>query len=184
MDIKEISGNKVLHLVDHATRYSVGVRISSKDGSDITSAIFKHWITYFGTPEAILTDNGREFNNQSFWDMAQNLNVVCTTAAESPWSNGLNERHNGILGEMKKTLEDTHCSFEIVLAWAISAKNTLHSVHGFSPNKLVFGRNPNLPSFLFDKLPALEGVSTSEVVASNLNAMHAARKQFIMFESS
>ena len=85
MDIKEISGNKV----DHATRYSVGVRISSKESSDIISAISKHWITYFGTPEAILTDNGREFNKQSFRDMAQNLNIVVhTTAAESPWSNG------------------------------------------------------------------------------------------------
>ena len=109
MDIKEISGNKVLNLVDHATRYSVGVRISSKECSDIISAISKQWITYFGTPEAILTDNCREFNKQSFWDMAQNLNIVVrTTAAESPWSNALNERHNGILGEMvKKTLEDT-----------------------------------------------------------------------------
>ena len=185
MDIKEISGNKVLHLVDHVT-YSVWMRISSKESPDIISAIFKHWITYFGTPEAILTDNSRGFNNQSFWDMAQNLNIVMrTTAAESPWSNGLNEWHNGILGEMvKKTLEDTHCSFEIALAWAISAKNTLHSVHGFSPNQLIFGRNPNLPSFLIDKFPALEGVSTSEVVASNLNAVHAARKQFIMCESS
>ena len=116
--------------------------------------------------------------------MAQNLNiVVCTTAAESSRSNGLNEQHNEILGEMvKKTLEDTHCSFEIALAWAISTKNTLHSVHRFSPNQLVFGRNPNLPSFLIDKLPALEGICTSEVVASNL--MYAARKQFIMCESS
>lgn len=186
MDIKEINGNKVLHLIDHATRYSVGVRIPSKERSDIISAMFKHWIAYFGTPGSILTDNGREFDNESFRDMAQNLNIVVrTTAAESPWSNGLNERHNGILGEMvKKTVEDTNCSFEIALAWAISAKNTLHSAHGFSPNQLVFGRNPNLPSFLNDKLPALEGVSTSEIVASNLNAMHAARKQFIMCESS
>ena len=81
-----------------------------------------------------------------------NLNIIVhTTPAESPWSNGLNEQHNGILGEMvKKTLEDTHCSFEIALAWAISAKNTLHGVHGFSPNQLVFSRNPNLPSFLND----------------------------------
>ena len=118
--------------------------------------------------------------------MAQNLNIVVrTTSAESPWSNRLNERHNGILAEMvKKTQENTHCSLETAQAWAISAKNTLHSFHGFSPNQLVFGRNPNLPSFLNDKLPALEGVSTSEVVASNLNAMHAARKQFIMCESS
>ena len=57
------------------------------------------------------------------------------------------------------------------------------SVHGFSPNQLVFGRNPNLHSILIDKLPVLEGVFTSDVVASNLNVMHAARKQFIMCES-
>ena len=80
---------------------------------------------------------------------------------------------------VKKTLEDTHCSFEIALAWAINAKNTLHSVQGFSPNQLVFSRNPNLPSFLYDKLPAIEGVCTIEAVASNLYAMHAARRQFI-----
>ena len=118
--------------------------------------------------------------------MAQNLNIIVrTTPAESPWSHGLNERHNGILGEMvKKTIEDTtHCSFEIALAWAISAKNTLHSVHGFSPNQLVFSRNLNLPSFLKDKLSALEGLSTSEVVSSNLNAMHATWKQFMKCES-
>ena len=84
---------------------------------------------------------------------------------------------------VKKTLEDTHCSFKIALARAISSKNTLYSVHVFNPNQLVFSRNPNLPSFLNDKLPALEGVSTSEVVASNLNAMHAARKQFIKCKS-
>ena len=91
MDIKEIIGTKVLHLIVHATRYSVGVRISSKESSDIINDIFKHWMTYFGTP-GLLTNNGREFNNQSFRDMAQNLNIiVCTTSAESSWSNGLNE---------------------------------------------------------------------------------------------
>ena len=143
---------------------------------DIINAIFKHRITYFGTPGSILTDNGKKFNNQSFRDMAQNWNIIVhTTPAESSWNNGLNERHNGIWGEMVKTLEDTHCSFQMALAWPISAKNTLHTVHGFSPNQLVFGRNPNLPSFLNDKLPAL-GVSTSEVV-------EAARKHFIKCKS-
>ena len=186
MDIKEIESNKVLHMIDHGTRYSVAVRLHSKESSEILRAIFKHWIAYFGTPGSFLTDNGREFNNQLFRDMAQNLNIIVrTTAAQSPWSNGLNERHNGILGEsVKKTLEDVKCNFEIALAWAVSAKNVLHNVNGYSPNQLVFGKNPNFPSFLNDKLPALEGISTSEVVANNLNAMHAARKAFIESESS
>ena len=109
MDIKKINGNQVLELIDHATKYNVGVRIPSKESSDIINTIFKYWIIYFETPGSILTDNGREFNNQPFRDMAQNLNIIVrTTPAESPWSNGLNEWHNGLLGEMvKKTLEDT-----------------------------------------------------------------------------
>ena len=73
--------------------------------------------------------------------MAQNLNIVVrTTAAQSPWS-------NGVLGEMvMKTLEDARCNFEVALSWAINAKNKLHNSRGYSPNQLVFGKNPNLPS--------------------------------------
>ncbi len=61
MDIKEINSNKILHLIDHDTRYSDGLRIPSMGSSDIIHAIFKHWVVYFGTPGFILTNNGREF---------------------------------------------------------------------------------------------------------------------------
>ena len=106
MDIKEISGNKILHLINHVTRYSVGVRIPSKESSDIINAISKYWIAYFETPGSILTDNGRELNNQSFWDMTQNLNIIVhTTLAKSPWNNGINEQRNGILRLM---VQKTH----------------------------------------------------------------------------
>ena len=99
--------------------------------------------------------------------MARNLKIVVRTiTGQSSWSNGLSERHNGVLGEMvKKTLEDAGCNFEAVLSWAVSAKNTLHNSHGYSPNRLVFGRNPHLTSLLNDQLSALEGISTNEIVA-------------------
>ena len=186
MDIKEIHGKKVLHMIDHATRYSVAAVLKNKESCEIVSHVFKYWVSYFGAPRSFLTDNGREFDNMEFREMAQNLNsIVRTTAAFSPWSNGLNERHNGILGEMvKKTLEDVHCSMDIALGWSVSAKNSLANVNGFSANQLVFGYNPNMPSVLVNRPPALEGQSTSEVVARNLNAMHAARQAFIKSESS
>ena len=56
-------------------------------------------------------------------------------------------------------------------------------VHGFSPNQLVFGRNPNFPNVCDNALPALEGKTTSEI-RDNLNAMHLACQQFIKEESS
>ena len=72
---------------------------------------------------------------------------------------------------------------DIALAWAVSAKNSLMNIQGFSPNQLVFGHNPNYPCVLDNYPPALEGRSISKVVADNLNAMHAARQEFVKNES-
>ena len=70
------------------------------------------------------------------------------------------------------------------ITWAVSTKIALHNVHGFSPNELAFGKNPNFPAAESNKPPALEGKMTSEIVASNLNAMHAAHQAFIKSESA
>ena len=40
---------------------------------------------------------------------------------------------------------DTNCDWETALVWAISAKNSLINVSGFSPHQTVLGRNINLP---------------------------------------
>ena len=148
--------------------------------------MFENWITIFGSPGKILVDNGGEFCNKEFVTFCENLNIrICTTAAESPWSNGLVEHHNAVLGlTVSKTMEDAHCDLNIALAWGVSAKNALKNVHGFSPNQLVFGRNPNFPNVFDNELPALERRTTSEIVANNLNAMHAARQQYIKSECS
>ena len=73
---------------------------------------------------------------------------------------------------------------ELALAWAVSAKNSLSNVFGYSPNQLIFGKNPNLPSILTDVCPVLENVTSSQVVADHLNAISAARKAFVEAESS
>lgn len=190
MDLKEYtkSSNKLwfLHMIDTSSRYSAACVINSKKKEVVLAGIFKIWITVFGTPEKILVDNGGEFNNEDFRDFCENYNIrIRTTAAESPWSNGTVERHNAVVGEsVDKIMYETRCSLDIALAWAVSAKNSLLNVHGYSPNQLVFGKNPNYPCVISNYPPALEGRSISEVVASNLNAMHSARENFIRNESS
>ena len=131
-------------------------------------------------------DNGGEFNNSELQDMAENLNITLkTTPADSPFSNGLVERYNAVLTEtLLKVRDEYKLDWERSLGWAISAKNSLQSVHGFSPFQLFFGRNSNLPNILEDKPPALEGTTSSEIVAKHITALHAARKAFIESESS
>ena len=188
MDLKIYKNNAIyfLHLIDHATRFSQAVVIRSKKAETIAKNFMMSWVAVFGCPEKVLSDNGGEFANSTFVDLCENLNInFMTTAAESPWSNGLVEKHNDIIGEaVSKIVEDTKCSVEVALCWAINAKNSLQNIHGFSPYQLVFGHNPNLPSVLTNKLPALEGVSESHLVADLLNALHSARREMIMLESS
>ena len=62
-------------------------------------------------------------------------------------------------------------------------KNSLQNVYGYSPNQLVFGKNPSFPTVLNNDPPALKSSTASEVVAEHLNALHAARKAYIASES-
>ena len=81
-----------------------------------------------------------------YWFL-QKFQYIKTTATESPWSSGLIERHNGVLGNtMKKMMsEKRNYSLETNVAWAIAAKITLKYVYGFSLNQLVSGKKPQLP---------------------------------------
>ena len=171
MDLNEIDSRSVLHMIDHATRFSKACVIPSKKKEVIVSKICEIWISLFGIPKRILSDNGGEFNNEDLREMGEKLNsTITTTAAESPWSNGINERHNAISGDMiVKVKRDVGCSLDVAVTWAVSAKNSLANVYGYSPNQLVFGRNPNFPSILTDKLPASDEKTKSQVLLDNLN---------------
>ncbi len=178
LDLKSLDSSIILHMIDHATRYSQACIIPNKKKRTIVQAILNHWIAIFGSPQKFLSDNGGEFVNDEFIELAEQFNItVLTTAAESPWSNGLCERHNGILADLiQKTQRDTNGSLEMCLLWAISVKNTSTNVYGFSPNQLVFGKNPNLPNVMEDKPPA--GNDCSEYLRKTLDCLQKARQGF------
>ena len=81
-----------------------------------------------------------------YWFL-QKFQYIKTTATESPWSSGLVERHNVVLGNtMKKMMsEKRNYSLETDVAWAIAAKITMKNVNGFSLNQLVSGKKLQLP---------------------------------------
>ena len=188
LDLKEHVHNEswVLHLIDCFSRYSAARIIKSKKQEVIIKEIFLMWISYFGPPNRFMSDNGGEFNNGSYRSMNEQLNVVtCTTPAESPFSNGVVERHNLVVYEnMKKVMQDEKCDAQTALAWAVSAKNALSNKSGYSPNQLLFGFNPNSGSVLTDNIPALYPNSESDIVRMNINARHTAKIGHIEAEAS
>ena len=71
MDLKTINEKHILHLIDHATRYSRGCIVPNKEKSSIVSGVLKIWISLFGSPKSILSDNGGEFSNEDFVEIGQ-----------------------------------------------------------------------------------------------------------------
>ena len=185
MDLKQYQGKQILHLVDLCTRLSAALFIPNKKKETIVSAILQIWVSVYGTPNKFMADNGGEFANSEFLSFCEQFGItINTTAAESPWSNGIVERANQTIARsMDKIISDTGCHPELALLWALNAKNSLQNVAGFSPFQLVLGRNPRLPSTLTDDLPATTQRSMSNLLKDNLNAIHAARTAFIACEN-
>ena len=143
------------------------------------------WLAYFGSPRQFHSDCGCEFANEVFHEMNEKFGIeTSTTPGESPFSNGKVERGNAMLYEtMMKTMEDVQCNMETALAWAVCAKNMLQNASGYSPNQLVFGSNVKLPSIESDEPPAVNSMTSSDLVRKNLNAMHKARENFVKYKN-
>ena len=186
LDLKFYDSKIILHLIDMCTRLSSATTIKNKNPNTVIEAIFKVWISVYGTPEKFLVDNGGEFANTEFINLAEQFGItIKTTAAESPWSNGIVERHNLTIANMlDKVLHDTDCNFDMALSWCINAKNSLTNVHGFSSYQLAIGTNPRLPSVTTDKPPALSGKPATQLIKTNLDALHKAREAFTQSEHS
>ena len=186
LDLKFHEGHIILHVIDHLTRYSSATVCISKEPKTIVKGFIKCWISIFGAPRKVMVDNGGEFANQIFMEMAESFNIrILTTAAYSPWSNGLVERHNATLAEiLYKVQADGVSDIETALCWTLQAKNALDNVHGFSPAQLVFGQNPSIPTTLNSQLPALESDYSAELVTENMRTLKVAREAFIKAESS
>ncbi|VDH90019.1 Hypothetical predicted protein [Mytilus galloprovincialis] len=150
MDLHEIGHNfYYLHIFDLFSRLSAAAIIRRKDSQLVVDKFMQIWVSVHGAPEVkvlVYTDNGGEFNSQTFRDMAENLNMsVKTTAGYSPWSNGIVERHNATVTEtVNKIRESSNLSCKTAISWAVNAKNSLGNVYGDNQWKgpgTVIGQN-------------------------------------------
>ena len=130
--------------------------ISNKKPETIIQDVFKIWISVYGSADKFLSGFGGEFTNKDFMDMCEILGItVKTTAAKSPWSNNLVEKHNVVLSEMlDKVIDVIDCDINLAVSWCVNAKNSLHNLSDFAPYQLILGTNPKLPFTLTEKLMA------------------------------
>ena len=183
MDLKQLStGDIMLHIVDMFSRFSLTRIIEDKRADTVMLAFMEVWMNVLGRPKLILSDNGGEFVNRQLTEMCEAIGIeIRTTGATSPFSNGLCERHNGLIADCFDKLlnEMPNADPRIILAWATNAKNSLASTHGYSPYTLVFGRTPTIPGLdTVEMITTMNSSTVSKVLCDHLNAMYQSRVAF------
>ena len=120
--------------------------INDKKPSIVMESVITHWMSNYWTCSKLLNDLGGEFTGEELRELLGTMGIrVSTTAAFSPFSNGIVERHNANLKSMMSKLRDDtelrDLDSETILKNACYAKNTLGNRHGFSLFQVVFGKS-------------------------------------------
>ncbi len=130
-------GNKyILVIKDALTRYVEAVPIKNKSAEEVVNAFITVIIYRHGAVGWLISDNGREFVNKLFTQVAQLLNIKHTTiTAYNPRANGLAENH---MRTMKDALsiycDETQKDWDTHLGGVTMSYNTtVNSQTGFTP---------------------------------------------------
>ena len=176
----------ILHCIDLATRLSAACVVQSKEPRIIINSLVKSWLNVFGAPKKVYTDNGGEFANKKLVELIENMGIEFkATAAESSFSNGINERHHAIIKNILDKIRGDHneTPVDIILSYAVFAKNCLVDNLGFSPHQRVFGRSPHIPTIMSENVCSTNTKLESDEMRNHLTLLHKTRQAYMSAES-
>ena len=166
-------GNKYILVVkDALTRYVEAIPIKNKSAEEVVHAFITAIIYRHGAVGWLISDNGREFVNKIFAQVAQLLRIKHSTiTAYNPRANGLAENH---MRTMKDALsiycDETQKDWDDHLGGVTMSYNTtVNSQTGFTPYFMLYGRESRMPSEMW-----MKGFTrTSDILQYMVNVVQA-----------
>lgn len=135
----------------------------------IAKVLVEEWVCRFGAPRTVHSDQGRSFESNVFRELCRLLNIYKTrTSPYHPQSDGLIERFNRtLLAMLSLFVEANQSNWDVLLPYVMMAyRSSVHASTGFSPYKVLFGREMVLPvDIMLDVTVAESFSSVSEYVA-------------------
>ena len=153
-----VRGNKyILVLCDYFTRWVEAFPLVNHKAETVAETLVTQVFSRFGIPHQLHSDQGRDFLSNLFRQTCTLLGIDQTrTTPWRPQSNGLVERMNRTLGAMlRQHVNENQENWDTLVELCTMAyRSSVHSVTGYTPNYLLFGRELPLPLDLVLRPPA------------------------------
>jgi transposase InsO family protein len=172
------SGNKVYMLtyIDHFTKWADAIPLPNKEAVTVANALVSKIFVHVGVPLQILSDQGKEFDNNLMTSLCNKLGIdKVRTSPYHAATNGCIERmHRSINGMLAKCVDQNQRNWASLLPIVMAAyRSAIHESTGYSPNFLHFGREVRAPIDLLLP-PQEEQLSVDDFVAKTQKDMHYA----------
>ena len=163
--IKSKKGNKyILVIIDHFTKYARAAALPNQKKETLAAALLNEWISIFGAPHQLHTDRGTNMESGLMHELCDMLNIDKTkTSVAHPQGDGCCERQNQTLINLVHTYAaDDPTQWDKYLNIVMLGYNsTVHASTGLEPNRLMLGKNVNMPIDVM--MPADEEVEVQPV---------------------
>ncbi|KAG8175362.1 hypothetical protein JTE90_018042 [Oedothorax gibbosus] len=140
-------------MIDRFTRWPEAVAIPDIRAETVAKQFYATWISRFGCPERLTTDQGRQFESALFRALSQLLGIKkLRTSPYHPQSNGLIEEfHRPMKATLKAydTSEWAAALPTLLLGFRTAFKEDLRA----TSSELVYGQTIRLPGVFFDPTP-------------------------------
>ncbi|MES9883466.1 MAG: reverse transcriptase domain-containing protein [Sedimenticola sp.] len=152
------SGNRyILVVMCNFTKYVEAYAIPDQTAKTVANKLVFEFFSRMGIPLDILSDQGTNYQSELFRQMCILLEINQTrTSAFRPSANGMVERFNqSLLNMITSYVNEEQTNWDTYLPLMTSAyRSCVHPSTGQTPNKLMFGREVNLPvHFLVGSAP-------------------------------
>ena len=143
----------LLVIIDHFSKYAQAVAVTDFTAKIAAEAVGTKWISLFGVPETIQSDQGSHFEAELFQEFTAVFGIQKTHSSPyHPQSNGLVERQNRTLIQMLRIVchVDQHEWHKFLPHVTMAYNFAVHSSTKLTPFKLFTGREVTSPIwFLF-----------------------------------
>ena len=147
----------ILVVTDRLSKYTINIALPDQKAITTAAALFLEVFCVHSFPESILSDQGRNFESQLIKAICEMTGIdKIRTSGYHPQTNGQSERYNQTMATMlsKYIDSDTQNDWDKHLPVVAFHYNTsIHSVTGFRPFDLHFGKAPRIRLDMFSTTP-------------------------------